>query len=183
VMLSVPDEAFGGGELQVGSSIVEAAQGDAYVYSAAVPHRVHPVQWGRRYTLIISLNHAHTDADHLAAYWQGAEGAFDTLARHSHGVTAMHKVHILHGEFLEGSGRAAEASAAFCRAYRATGDGPTHVNRFLSDGVVALQPADDGRADLVTAEAYFGMAVCIDPSHTEAAKALGMVRDALTRVG
>ena len=91
-------------------------------------------------------------------------------------------MHILHGEFLEGAGRAEEARAAFCRAYVASGAeaAAAHAAQFVRDGMAALhQP---GGADLKAAEQYFGMALCIAPGHAEAGETLAVVREALALV-
>lgn len=120
-------------------------------------------------------------------YWASAEVAFDeltadstgTAAADEHTATLSHepKVHILHGEHLEASGRADEAQAAFCRSYRASSEGVGFFGaQFYARGVGALQEAS---RDLMLAQSYLAMAVCVDPGHTEAAAALGVVRDAL----
>ena len=178
VMLSAPGEAFGGGELQVGGAQIAARQGDAYTYSAAVPHRVLPLTWGRRYTLIIALNERPGAGleGRREAYWRRAEAAFDGLVR-SAALASEPKVHILHGEFLEGAGRHEDAHRAFCRAYRATAEPHAHCQQFIADGAAAVQRPEG--ADLDTAERYFSMAACIDPTHAEAASALAMVSDAI----
>ena len=90
------------------------------------------------------------------------------------------KLHILHGEFLEGMGpsRADDARHAFCRAYRAdatAADG--HVQTFFSQGVSALY--GDGGPNLELAENYLAMAACIDATHEEARDALAVVREAI----
>ena len=91
------------------------------------------------------------------SYWAHIEASFERLV---HGALAAEsKLHILHGEFLEGAGRSEEARAAFCRAYIATGSGAAaaHAQQFLQDGVAALSRPEG--PDLRTAEQYFSMAV------------------------
>ena len=61
-MLSVTDVDFGGGELDVGGDEIGAQQGDMYVYPAAVVHRVRPLTYGRRLTLVIALEEAIEEA-------------------------------------------------------------------------------------------------------------------------
>jgi hypothetical protein len=137
VMLSSPGVHFGGGTLQVGAEEVRSSQGDVVTYAAALPHRVLPLDWGKRHTLVVALtdegdtSHAATTAHSTSAsgeslpvrpvetYWERVERAFEEL---SHGALADEpKLHILHGEFLEGlAGRAEDAKRAFCRAYQVT---------------------------------------------------------------
>ena len=218
VMLSVPDSQFGGGTLQVGADAVESTQGDLIVYEAALPHRVLPLTWGRRFTLVVALTDAdeataaegataadagqavacETDASCAAVdgaysstamppvsyasrrrlYWERVEAAFDALAEGP--LSGEPKLHILHGEFLEGlPNRADDAQLSFCRAYKASGAeaAAEHVQTFLANGVAALQaPAG---ADLALGESYFAMANCIDPENGEVAQALDVVRQAL----
>lgn len=90
------------------------------------------------------------------------------------------KVHILHGEFLEGLGpqRAADAQQAFCRAYRVSGAPAEHVRSFVAAGTAALQGA--AGPDLGVAASYFEMATCIDSTHEEAQAALHVVREAIS---
>ena len=197
VMLSLPGDAppadFGGGTLQVGAEMVLSQQGDLVVYAAALPHRVHPLTFGRRYTLVVALTDdvsaderdayttdaagATTRSDHRQqAYWRGIEAAFNEVT--STGPLAnVSKVHILHGEFLEGlPGRAEDAKSSFCRAYQVTDEAAEHASTFFADGVAALQAASG--PDLGLADNYLAMAVCI--GHAEAAEALQVVREALS---
>ena len=153
-MLSVTDVDFGGGELDVGGDEIGAQQGDMYVYPAAVVHRVRPLTYGRRLTLVIALEEANEEAigeaiedahtaagaaatmasdqerpeeEHTAhdtaataaaaaarrrvSYFAHAEASFERLVKGA--LAGESKVHILHGEFLEGAGRAEEARAFF----------------------------------------------------------------------
>ena len=167
-----------------------------YVYPAAVVHRVRPLTYGRRLTLVIALEevgteegaeagtHASTEAGTAAgtaatmpdqeqtaaaaaaarrrvSYFAHAEASFERLVKGA--LAGESKVHILHGEFLEGAGRAEEARAAFCRSYIASGAAAAaaHAAQFVRDAWAALnQPAGP---DLHSAEQYFGMALCIEP--------------------
>lgn len=182
--------------LQVGASSVDAQRGDMYVYAASAPHRVTPLRWGRRYTLVIALEdpqppptpsggaggeaRLREHAERRDAYWRHAEGSFDRLA--SGALAAEPRLHILHGEFLEGADRHAEAQAAYCRAYVATGSeaAAAHAAQFLQDGLAALSLPTG--ADLRQAEQYFSMAACVVPGHEDANDALAVVRDARARV-
>ena len=86
------------------------------------------------------------------------------------------------GELLEALGRDEEAQLAFCRAYRARpSEIPAYVQRFLQEGVQALQPAEGGAADLRSAAAFFRMASCVDPQNTDAREALQVVMAGLGR--
>ncbi|KAL3900014.1 MAG: hypothetical protein SGPRY_012538 [Prymnesium sp.] len=69
------------------------------------------------------------------------------------------KLHILHGEFLEASGRSEEAHAAYCEAYRGTGEeaAAKHASQFMRDGEKSLQGPQG--PDLRLAQHYFSMAV------------------------
>ena len=213
VMLSSPGVDFGGGTLQVGTDLkTDYSQGDLIVYPAAVPHRVTPLTWGKRHTLVVALTDGPTSkpaanaaatteddgpeafavspngvmdlredfAERRRSYWERVEQAFDDIAK---GPLNEPKLHILHGEFLEGlPGRGEDARRAFCRAYIAEGAtaATRHLEQFLADGVAALQA--EGGPKLELAESYFSMAACIQPSHQEAQEALSVVRDALQQV-
>ena len=192
VMLSAPGKDFGGGTLQVGAAEVSSRQGDAVLYAAALPHRVHPLAWGRRYTLVIALAEGTrwstvatstagaTDlprpGDRRGEYWHNIEMAFDEFARGS--LSSEPKLHILHGEFLEGlGGRAEDVQQCFCRAYRANATAAReHSDAFYSEGVAKLQGS---QIDLDQAESYFAMAACVSPEHDGATAALGVVREAM----
>ena len=190
VMLSKPDSDFGGGELDVGANRIGAQQGDMYLYPAGVVHRVRPLDFGRRLTLIIALQEVEASEspeeeaaairERRVSYWSWVEASFERLVKGA--LAGVSKVHILHGEFLEGAGRADEARAAFCRAYIATGPetAAEHVQRFVHDGMAALQQPEG--ANLQAAEQYFSMARCIAPGHEEASHWLGAVREALALV-
>jgi hypothetical protein len=212
VMLSAPGQDFDGGELQVGESVVAPSLGDAYVYPAALPHRVSPLERGVRHTLVIALTERHTNADSVdatggvaigsaaysqrrRAYWQGIDAFFERVLKGS--LRYEPKVHILHGEHLEAKGESAEAQAAYCKAYRATGteqmadDGSTtsdaaarHAADFFHKGEAALgmtggSPKGSSTVpNLDLAENYLRMAACVHPEHPEAAAALSVVLEA-----
>jgi len=193
VMLSAPGVDFEGGDLQVGSTRVAAQQGDMYLYPAAVVHRVAPILNGTRLTLVVALEDIAADGDGVVSddgrsslarrrelYWAHVEASYQRLATGP--LANESKLHILHGEFLEGAGRNAEAHAAFCRAYAAMGEdaASAHARQFFSDGVSALQRPQG--PDLHLAERYFSMAVCISPELEDAADALSVVRDAILQV-
>ena len=206
VMLSLPGQHFGGGTLQVGNEEVDSQQGDLVVYAAALPHRVHPLTWGRRHTLVVALSgdgpadattayatSAHGDAVPIGdtmplgdatpsspplPYWRRMEAAFEQLTTSGSPLATEPKIHILHGEFLEGlPGRAHDAQRSFCRAYQSTDEARDHANTFFSDGVAALQ--QEGGPDLGLADNYLTMAACIEPTHEDAAQALQVVREAI----
>jgi len=178
VMLSQSGTDYTGGELVVGNQTLVPKQGDAYVYPAALPHKVTLLRSGRRHTLVVALTERHLEAYNQAgrrdAYWSDIEGRLSALTG-SHAETAQEpKLHILHGEFLEASGRAKEAQRAFCTAYQKSDDFD-YAARFYAMGTDALQP---GRLDVRLAESYLEMASCVDPQHEAAAAALQVVRDA-----
>jgi hypothetical protein len=156
VMLSQPGVDFEGGALQVGAQVVEAQQGDAYVYSAAMPHRVSALDSGRRFTLVIALTEepmmasdrqdssqsdhnvgAHAALAQRHAWWQQTETQLAALLDGA--LSGESKVHILHGEFLEAIGRADEAKTAYCRSFRADGKPVAYAQKFLQLGLEALQ--------------------------------------------
>lgn len=235
VMLSSPASDFVGGDLQVGEATLAPQQGDAYIYPAAIPHRVGPLQSGRRYTLVIALTerrsldaaaagsdghgggqqHHSVYAERRRVHWEAMDAVFTRVV--SGALKHEAKVHILFGEHLEAQGRHTEAQAAFCKSYRATGHATRHAEPatrrtaagqeevgeveeetdavsgtstaarayaadFYASGVQALgmggEAAPGTPPDLNLAENYLTMAACVDPGHSEAAEALGVVRDA-----
>ncbi len=215
VMLSSPS-AYEGGELRVGSQRIEADIGDTYMYSSATPHAVSAVTSGRRFTFVLALTErkvyhlsaeaagfppsdasialARIGVERQRVWWEQQDVEMEGLTRGA--LSGVPKVHILHGEMLEASGRVGEAQQAFCNSYRASPDASRYVDAFLPLGVQALQgqaaqaaqPGQAGQAeqaearpDLDLAESYFRMASCIDPTHTDAAEALSVVRDAIAR--
>ena len=191
VMLSSSDSDFVGGELQVGEEVLAPRQGDAYLYPAAMPHRVGPLASGTRHTLVIALTERHIQpslepaayAERRRAHWERMGEGFERVLSGNLSQTA--KVHILHGEHLEAQGRAAEAQAAFCKSYRTFGEAASreHAAEFFASGVEALGMGGgtQGEAktpDLALAESYLAMAACVHPEHPEAKEALRVVLDA-----
>ena len=116
VVLSSADD-FEGGALQVGSANASLQLGDLHAYPAALPHKVHDITKGRRYTLVVA-----TRGRAEGQYWAAALRDYERLARELGGEHP--KLHWIFGEFLEKTGDA-DAAAQFQKigaAYRVLGD-------------------------------------------------------------
>jgi hypothetical protein len=175
IMLSDPVE-YSGGELQVGDSIVELRKGDVYMYPASLPHAVHPITSGLRRTFIIALrvrtdNLTQNELERQRAfYWKASEERLRALSLPANRMgTSQSKLHLIHARFLQAVGNRSEQeiNEAYCRAYKATAERELYAQRFFEDGVAA-QAGDDKQLSI----GYFSMALCINPVHEEAIRAL-----------
>ena len=89
VQLSAP-AGYGGGEVQLGTRNATMGQGDTLVFPSSLCHKVHPVTWGQRYSLVGWFLggdngwNAHASAEaqlaHHQQYWQAAEASYAVLA-------------------------------------------------------------------------------------------------------
>lgn len=180
IMLSDVVEDYKGGALQVGNGIVKGLKkGDLYMYPASLPHAVHSLESGLRYTYVMALRvpkHAVEGNNHnRAAYWAAAESRLQALAVPAGRMGEMEsKLHLIHAEFLEAAGDRTDADidAAYCKSYKVTAEAQQYAERFFQDGVAAAQQSGDPAA----AANYFQMAACIDPTNVQAARALEQVR-------
>jgi len=156
VMLSDNSE-YEGGVLSVGSSDIDAKQGDCYSYPASFSHKVGDITGGRRHTFIVAMkSEALSDETNpeRQEYWQRAEENHqqlcDSKAKES-------KLHMLHGEFLAALGRPdAEVDVKFADMYGSTPEAEDYASHFFGQGEACQQA---GRVD--EAKGYFDMAQMI----------------------
>jgi len=184
VMLSSPTVEFQGGALQVGAQVVATEKGDAYLYPAAFPHIVHDLQRGRRRTYIVALSEKpalQLGGGKLTAlprrfqqYWTAMEASLDALAAGA--LKDEPKFHLIRGDFLDATGRHAEARLAFCEQYRVSPQAKDYAKHFFADGAAALRREPP---NLPLALDMFDFAARVDPEHSEAAAALQKVRERL----
>ncbi len=52
LLLNEPDEGFGGGEFEIDGEVIELKSGDLIGFTAATPHSVREITWGRRLVLV-----------------------------------------------------------------------------------------------------------------------------------
>ena len=190
---------YTGGALQVGATNVSAEAGDLYLYPASEPHVVHPLSSGLRRTLVIALKEPASAAsaqggggavsaeasaplaERRRRYWSQTRARFEALA----GGALAHepKLHMLFGEFLEASGDAERAKAAFCASYRAAGAdaAAAYAAQFLSDAEEAAG-VEEALPALLKAGELIQMADCIVPGDAEVAAASERVTNRILAV-
>lgn len=153
VMLSEESE-YEGGVLSVGSSDIDAQQGDCYSYPASFSHKVGDITGGRRHTFIIAMKSDSLRDEtnpNRQEYWQQAEQNHKRVCTSN---AKESKLHMLHGEFLGALGRPdAEVDAKFVDMYASTPEAEDYANHFLGQGKAL---AEAGRGD--EAQGYFSMA-------------------------
>lgn len=165
VVLSASD-AFAGGELQVGSANASLELGDLHAYPSSLPHKVHDVTRGRRYTLVVATRTEGSSAG--AAYWDAARRDLDRLATD---LGAAHpKLYWILGEFFEGTDDPEAARRAFAASYRATPQRAQYARTFADSAA-----KKHGLGDLEGAAEDLRMAALIEPADAEFRMDLGVV--------
>lgn len=129
VMLSTADIDYQGGQLAIGTEILQPECGDLYLYPPSYPHKVHPVTAGKRHTLVIALQQREQLSDE---HWEKVQRQFEDLLFVSKGDypagegmssnvilnSKEPKHHLLYGHFLSARQRpGSEIDAAFATAY------------------------------------------------------------------
>ena len=176
IMLSDPS-AYQGGALQVGNERLEGLEkGDLYMYPASLPHAVHQLDGGLRYTYVMALTVPlqYRSNRQQELYWAAAEGRFHALmdgGKNNNNMGDMtSRLHLIHAQFLEASGDRTDADidAAYCKSYKATPEAALYAQEFLKHGTMAQDAGDHPDA----AANYFKMAVCVDPTLASAVENL-----------
>jgi 2OG-Fe(II) oxygenase superfamily len=159
IMLSEPS-SYKGGALQIGDKRLENLQkGDLYVYPASLPHAVHELEGGIRYTYVMALTVPETarSVEQQKSYWKASEQRLQSLI----GTMGEQesRLHLIRAQYLEALGDRTdeEIDAAYCQSYRATKEASLYAQQFLEQGITAQQSGHPG------AENYFRMALCVDP--------------------
>jgi predicted 2-oxoglutarate/Fe(II)-dependent dioxygenase YbiX len=160
IMLSDPS-AYQGGALQVGPTPMEGLQkGDLYLYPASLPHAVHQLDGGLRYTYVMALTVPlqYRSDRQQSSYWAASEERFRALMGRMGDLES--KLHLIYAQFLEASGDRSDQDidAAYCNSYKATPEATQYAQQFLKHGRMAQDAGDPGAAN------YFRMAVCVDPT-------------------
>ena len=162
VVLSSADD-FEGGALQVGSANASLQLGDLHAYPAALPHKVHDITKGRRYTLVVA-----TRGRAEGQYWAAALRDYERLARELGGEHP--KLHWILGEHLESTDRPDDARRAFAESYKATPQRPQYARKFADDAA-----EKHAAGDLRGAAEDLGMATLVEPDDAEYRVDLGVV--------
>ncbi len=162
VVLSSADD-FEGGALQVGSANASLQLGDLHAYPAALPHKVHDITRGRRYTLVVA-----TRGRAEGQYWAAALRDYERLARELGGEHP--KLHWILGEHLERMDEPEGARRAFAESYRATPQRPQYARKFADDAA-----EKHAAGDLRGAAEDLGMATLVEPDDAEFRVDLGVV--------
>jgi hypothetical protein len=160
IMLSDPS-SYKGGALQMGDKRLESLQkGDLYVYPASLPHAVHELEGGLRYTYVMALTVPEADrsVEQQKSFWKASEQRLQTLVGSMGELES--RLHLIRAQFLEAIGDRTDddIDTAYCQSYRATKEAPLYAQQFLEHGIAALQAGHPG------ADNYFRMALCVDPS-------------------
>ena len=153
---------FEGGALQVGSANASLQLGDLHAYPAALPHKVHDITKGRRYTLVVATRGT------IEGYWAAALRDYERLARELGGEHP--KLHWILGEHLESTDRPDDARRAFAASYRATPQKPQYARKFADDAA-----EKHAAGDLTGAAEDLGMATLVEPEDAEYRVDLGVV--------
>lgn len=123
---------YKGGDLMVGSTNVEAEQGDCYSYPASFPHKVGDLTRGQRHTFIIAMTSRELSVEQQQAYWDRAEENHKEICA---GNPAESKLHLLHGEFLIALGRPdQEVDCKFADMYASTSEAEQYATNFSDNG-------------------------------------------------
>ena len=153
---------FEGGALQVGSANASLNLGDLHAYPAALPHKVHDITKGRRYTLVVATRGT------IEGYWAAALRDYERLARELGGEHP--KLHWILGEHFESIERPEEARRAFAESYKATPQRPQYARKFADDAA-----EKHAAGDLRGAAEDLGMAALVEPDDAEYRVDLGVV--------
>ena len=153
---------FEGGALQVGSANASLQLGDLHAYPAALPHKVHDITKGRRYTLVVATRGT------IEGYWAAALRDYERLARELGGEHP--KLHWILGEHFESIERPEEARRAFAESYKATPQRPQYARKFADDAA-----EKHAAGDLRGAAEDLGMATLVEPDDAEYRVDLGVV--------
>ena len=153
---------FEGGALQVGSANASLQLGDLHAYPAALPHKVHDITKGRRYTLVVATRGT------IEGYWAAALRDYERLARE---LGEEHpKLHWILGEHLESLDQPDGARRAFAESYKATPQRPQYARKFADDAA-----EKHAAGDLRGAAEDLRMATLVEPDDAEFRVDLGVV--------
>lgn len=155
---------FEGGQLEVGAENATLQRGDLHAYPAALPHKVHDIERGKRRTLVLAFRGLHDDRDD---YWAEMRRQYESLCS---APTAAPKVHWIVGEFHQAIGETAAARAKFADSYRATPQRDSYAEAYAT---AAAEKHASGRLE----EAILDLEMChaIQPDSLEYAADLAVM--------
>lgn len=155
---------FEGGQLEIGAENATLQRGDLHAYPAALPHKVHDIERGKRRTLVLAFRGTHVDRDD---YWADMRRQYESLCA---APRAAPKVHWIAGEFHQAIGETAAARAKFADSYRATPQRDSYAEAYAAD---AAEKHASGRLD----EAVLDLEMChaIRPDSLEYAADLAVM--------